>query len=176
MPRSSPAERFWTRVRITDGCWLWAGVAPNGYGYLSVDDRDTLAHRFSWELHRGPIPTGMHVLHRCDTPACVNPTHLFLGTHADNMADMAAKGRAGQLGKPGLRGAANGHAILTEEQAESVLIRVGAGETQAAVASDLGVSRQVVWLIVHGKSWAHLRARVAFKEAWQAREGVRGAS
>lgn len=77
------------------GCWMWTGARSQGiYGSLTVNDRTVQAHRVSWELNNGLIPENAHVLHRCDTPACVNPDHLFLGTHTDNMRDRKAKGRA----------------------------------------------------------------------------------
>lgn len=76
-------------------CWLWTGPVNNtGYGLAFFKNKQTLAPRSSWEVHNGPIPDGMYVLHRCDTPACINPAHLFLGTAMDNTRDMIAKGRA----------------------------------------------------------------------------------
>jgi hypothetical protein len=80
------------------GCWLWLQPDIRGgrisYGHFRIDRRPMGAHRASWLLYRGEIPAGAHVLHRCDTPSCVNPDHLFLGTHDDNMRDMAQKGRS----------------------------------------------------------------------------------
>lgn len=93
----TPEARFWKRVEKTETCWFWKGThLSNGYAVISLGKRDVkmLAHRFSWALAYGPIPEGLHVLHHCDTPGCVRPDHLFIGTHADNMADMARKGRA----------------------------------------------------------------------------------
>jgi len=90
------APRFWAKVAKSDGCWLWTGArASNGYGSFRFADRPcaTAAHRAAWELACGPIPHGMHVLHRCDNPPCVNPAHLFLGTHLENVRDREAKGR-----------------------------------------------------------------------------------
>jgi hypothetical protein len=92
------AERFWRHVLITDGCWLWLGhrrPPPGPYGTIRGDGRGKplYAHRVAWELHYGAIPDGKHVLHHCDTPPCVRPDHLFLGTQADNDRDMTAKGR-----------------------------------------------------------------------------------
>lgn len=97
------ADRFWARVQKTPTCWVWLGhigTTGLGYGYLSIHvaGRKKMipqtAHRISWEIHHGPIPPGMWVLHRCDNPPCVNPNHLYLGTPADNMHDRSERGRA----------------------------------------------------------------------------------
>lgn len=85
---------LWTHVTMTKTCWLF-GSNAGSYGGG--------AHRFSWTLHNGPIPAGMHVLHYCDTPACVRPDHLFLGTHRDNMRDAASKGRLNATYYPTMR-------------------------------------------------------------------------
>lgn len=87
-------ERFWAKVNKTDSCWLWtANTSPQGYGSWGCNKRSLRAHRVAYYLHNGPIAAGLSVCHRCDTPACVNPAHLFLGTHTDNMRDSLKKGR-----------------------------------------------------------------------------------
>jgi hypothetical protein len=91
------AERFWSKVWITDTCWIWTGAMTAagelGYGILKVDRsrRNVLAHRFAYELTHGPIPSGLMVCHTCDVRKCVRPDHLFLGTAKDNVRDAIAK-------------------------------------------------------------------------------------
>src|SRR5690349_10881689 len=86
-------RRFWKYVRCpddmnTDECWVWIGADSGGYGKLRVDPSGKLfAHRISWHICRGEIEEGKLVLHKCDNPSCVNPTHLFLGTYLDNNRD-----------------------------------------------------------------------------------------
>jgi hypothetical protein len=83
------------KVITPHGCWEWiAGSRVRNYGQIRVSDRNVLVHRLAFQLWRGEIPPGIHVLHRCDNPACFNPDHLFLGTHRDNMEDMVRKGRS----------------------------------------------------------------------------------
>ncbi len=90
---------FWDKVEIINGCWLWMASrrSPKGYGQVVRYGKPQSAHRVSWELANGPIPKGLCVLHKCDNPPCVNPSHLFLGTPKDNADDSIRKGRRGSL-------------------------------------------------------------------------------
>jgi hypothetical protein len=88
-------EKFWRKVlKLSCSCWVWTG-SWNGWGYgrQIIGNKSVTAHRISYALHNGPIPAGLQVLHKCDIRCCVNPAHLFLGTHDDNMKDASAKGR-----------------------------------------------------------------------------------
>jgi hypothetical protein len=101
-PGTSTADKLSARSeRQTNGCVLWTGSRNGGYGELwaalpGQSNRKVKAHRAAWTVANGQIPPGMQVLHRCDTPPCINPEHLFLGTQADNVRDMDAKGRRGR--------------------------------------------------------------------------------
>lgn len=87
-------KRFWDKVKKGDHCWSWTGAATTkGYGRININGRLVLAHRLSWEMENGPVPDGLWVLHSCDNPPCVRPSHLFLGNQSMNMLDCAAKGR-----------------------------------------------------------------------------------
>jgi hypothetical protein len=150
LDRAGPAERFWSYVVKGDGCWLWAGGRQNG-GYGTFRDRpghSVKAHRYSYQLCHGPIPPGLCVCHTCDNRACVNPAHLFLGTHQDNMDDRSRKGRQAVL-----RGEANGRAKLTACQAEAIRRRRKSGETGRDLACTFGVSRATIDRITYGRSW-----------------------
>lgn len=138
-------------AKTTAGCWEWTGSRhEQGYGRYRQGDRIAKAHRVSYEIHKGPIPDGLFVLHRCDNPACVNPDHLFLGTHDDNMADMVAKGRARTNKRSGLL---NPAAKITPAEAEEIR-RLRGRATQAQIARRFGVSQQLVSCIQTGKNWA----------------------
>lgn len=142
-------ERFFEKVDITPGCWLWmAATNAKGYGWFGTKTKVVkLAHRVSWELHIGHIGD-MCVCHRCDTPACVNPGHLFLGTHDDNMADMSAKGRGVQL-----FGERHGGAKLTEARVLEMRQRRARGETYSAMAREYGVNHSTVARACKGYRW-----------------------
>ena len=160
------AARFWEKVD-KDGpvvraelgpCWVWTRAINKGtrYGVLGRTD----AHRVSWELANGPIPEGMHVLHRCDNRPCVRIEHLFLGTHAENMADAAAKGR--MVGNGGMKGVSHGRALLTDAAVRDIRARYVKGINPAhrgnaqALAAEYGVSYFTIWDVVNGRHWSHV--------------------
>lgn len=151
--RKSLAERFWKKVSKTPTCWLWTGAKGRaGHGQLGVGRRNegkVLAHRLSYQLHVGQIPGGMCVLHRCDVGACVNPEHLFLGTKADNSADMSAKGRS-------TRGEKNPRAKLTELDVKYIRYWLNHGATRWALAKEFDIQPNVISRIKHRQRWAHV--------------------
>ena len=147
-------DRFWSKVRIGDGCWEWtrATNAP-GYGSLQVFGRWHAAHRLSWEMSNGPIPPGAFVCHHCDNRRCVRPGHLFLGTPAQNSADAARKGRAFKKPMPG---ESNPRARLNEHAVREIRRRASQGESTASLCARFGLSRTSVRYIATRRSWRHV--------------------
>lgn len=146
------SERFDAKVSIdSSGCHIWTGPRDRcGYGRFYALGKKFTAHRFAWERKNGAIASGICACHRCDTPACVNPDHLFLGTHQDNVDDMMAKGRHGRI----------------KLQASDVLKIRALDLSKAApykvrhvipsLAKQYGVSRGTIYKIVNGTNWASL--------------------
>jgi hypothetical protein len=141
---------------------MWMGsVNANGYGQIrrepegnAIRGMKTTTHRVAWELTYGPIPENLHVCHRCDTPRCVNPLHLWLGTHAENLADMKAKGRAA-------RGDRSGTARLDSQQVQIIKRLLYLGQCSAGELSVLlGVSSTTIDAIRNQKSWRHVDAQL----------------
>ena len=143
------AERFEQLVspEPNSGCWLWLGYVhcKFGYGRLQFNMRTELAHRWSWIIHRGEIPDGLSVLHKCDNAHCVNPDHLFLGSLADNTADMCAKGR-----QRGAVGEANRNAKLTADQVAKIRRD---GLSIKAICAQYGIKKSMAYYIRSGKHW-----------------------
>lgn len=142
----SVVERFINKVRTPDGeqgCWLWTGaIGSDGYGRVRRKGKTHSAHRYAYQLFKGDVPQGLCVLHRCDNPACVNPTHLFLGTKKDNSEDMLSKGRHGRS-RP----------HLTREDVEEIRQRLAAGESKVSVARAYGMCRSTVQDIEGQRTW-----------------------
>jgi hypothetical protein len=152
--RKSLQERFDEKVvpEPNSGCWIWTGATKElGYGVIGLgrrSDGTDKAHRVSYRLYCGDIPDGMAVCHRCDTPACVNPDHLFLGTLADNMQDCVAKGRNFI---PDNRGERANWAKLTSDAVAHIRERVMTGPEYGRL---YGVSKSAVYQIWDGTNWA----------------------
>lgn len=144
------SERFWRKVDKTDSCWNWTGAKfLTGYGMVRLDGKNFGAHRLSYVMKHGSIPSGLIICHKCDNPSCVNPDHLFAGTYKDNAQDMIAKGR-----KSDSAGEANGQAILTAIQAEEIRNRYAKGDMpQCELARKYNVSPALIGLITKGRIW-----------------------
>lgn len=135
-------------------CWIWQGSLNRvgGYGRPRVGGkRRMLAHRISWTLFNGRIPFGMFVCHACDTPACVNPDHLFLGTAGDNHRDMVLKNRQYHP-----KGQIHPNAKLNDNSVTVIKSLVSKGLSQSEVARQFGVTRKAVNHIIRKRTWIHL--------------------
>ena len=171
-------DRFNAKWRLNkvNGCWEWTGAtADKGYGQIKRPGtrRQIPAHRLSYLIHRGEIPDGKCVLHRCDNPCCVNPEHLFVGTKLDNAQDMVSKMRH-------TYGERQGGAKLTEADVNKTLELIAQGVKQVRIAQMLNVSPMQISRIKRGERWGHMqpdrpkwRKQRKFLSAEQAAEIVR---
>lgn len=156
-----PESRFWRRVeKIENGCWLYGGrFFGNRYGQLQVAGRgsgNVTAHRFSFELHHGLVPVGMFVCHKCDVRNCVNPEHLYVGTHEDNTRDIIERGRTAKntgrcrpLDRMDVRFGHN--RALAKEQREQLKAEYASGAyTQMQLADRYRISQATVSATIRG--------------------------
>ena len=149
-------ERFWLKVKIIDnGCWEWVG-ALTGAGYGAIEDKGKywLTHRLSWEIHNHKsIPDGMSICHQCDNPACVNPSHLFLATHSENMKDKAKKGRS----KGAHLGDEHPFSKLDEQQVKEIKTLLASKVKQRLISKTYGISPSAVSDIKFNRTWSHVK-------------------
>lgn len=152
----APAQkRFWNKVlkKSSSECWLWTGCTEKkGHGrFRDENNKLEMAHRYSYRLHKGHIPSGMCICHSCDNPSCVNPYHLWVGTKGDNNKDRASKGR-----NVNNRGSKHGQSRLTEEYVGRIRKGFLAGETQTDLAKKYGVSITAISKVCNRKTWKHI--------------------
>lgn len=165
--KRSVEERFWEKVNKSNECWLWtAGLGTDGYGMFRLNGHNVVASRWAYEALVGPIPEGLLVCHHCDTPRCVRPEHLFVGTVLDNIRDMDQKGRrswargdkCGARTHPESqpRGARHGMARLTETDVLAIRAALEEGTPAHKLAAKYRVSRALITLIKQRHLWAHI--------------------
>jgi len=142
-----------TSPHVSTPCWLWKGGTIGPYGRFYWKRETERAHRLAFRLWVGPLTPGLHVCHRCDTPLCVNPDHLFGGTNEDNHRDKIRKGR--QAKGEAASGGRKGTGTVTSDLARAVRLAADVGVRQADIARATGIHRSTVSLIVRGKVWRY---------------------
>lgn len=151
MPVKNKIEDIWSRInkRSETECWEWTGCrSPKGYGLFGLDGKTRLAHRLAWETVHGRIMEGLFVCHKCDNPPCCNPGHLFIGTSADNIRDMFAKGRDGVRNRVGDN---NPTSIFSNDDIVEIRTRRASGEELRSISNDFGVPPSHISSICIGK-------------------------
>jgi hypothetical protein len=156
--KTGPKPKPWTerfKINPSTGCHEWSGGRnDHGYGLVRIDGKQRYAHRVAYAREYGPLQPGMIVCHHCDNTCCVNLAHLFLGTPADNTADMLKKGRGGF--RPS-RGESHGRARLSDADVIEIRRLYGIGDVrQVDLARRFGVSQPQVSEIIRGEAWAHV--------------------
>lgn len=153
--------RFWSKVKKTDGCWVWIGAMDHGYGEIRIGGRaakrPVRANRVAFAIANGRLPVGL-ICHRCDNPACVRPDHLFEGTQKDNIQDASRKGRL-HRGPRNYRllGELNGQAKLTAEIVRKIRSEYAdRTATPTQIARRHGVGTQAIWSVIYRRTWAHV--------------------
>lgn len=145
-------ERFMANVQKTETCWVWMGYKhPSGYGQFSIKHKSIRAHRFSYIMKHGKIPDDMIICHKCDNPSCVNPDHLFAGTHTDNIIDSIKKGR--RFNSDGSYHTAK---LTTSEVLRIRELYAGGTFTKAELGRKFHVNKGNIGLIINGKAWIHI--------------------
>ncbi len=145
----STKETFLSRIRKTPTCWLYEGVIlRHGYGQITICGKRWSTHRYSYSIHKGEIPAGLCVLHKCDNKKCVKPAHLFLGTPLDNTRDMIKKGRSRFP-----KGEENGHAKLTDDDVRKIR---NDDRTYSVISKEYGVCKAVICEVRSRKLWKHV--------------------
>lgn len=144
-------DRFFSKVKKTNTCWLWTGgVFTQKYGRIKVNRIDFKAHRFSFLIHFGDIPKGMFVCHKCDIHECVNPNHLFLGTARENTQDMLKKGRHSFTGSRNIK------SKLSEVDIPNIRNMLSSGLLQKEIAKKFNVCQVTISEIKLGHTWKHV--------------------
>lgn len=145
-------------IKQKNGCWEWTGMSSCGYGQLTIyeTNKRMRAHRYSYSIYKGKVPDELHVCHHCDNPKCCAPSHLFLGTDKDNMADCKKKGRTAKGDKVAHRGESNKNSKFNNENIIDIRSMCSQGFKDRQIADKYKTSVQQINIIRHRKSWKHI--------------------